>query len=396
MTLVRLHSRLLLRCGALLLFFPSRVLFEGEAFQTGGLGGLIPPFQRPSIIHDVHLTSVLATTAAGAASQDGAPTILFVDRIVLLSGTSMQVLSSFPETQSTTEKPLLLFLHGSFHGAWCWAEHYFDYFCSAGYPCVAISWRGTGGTPAGPDTIRKVKISEHVQDLGTLLEQLPSILQRHGWESTDARPVVLCHSFGGLAVMKYLEIHAEPPFRGVVTMCSVPPSGNGKMTMRFLRRSLKASWKITDGFALKRCLHNPSLCRELFFGGNKIMDGDTVVEDYGISDEDVARYQRYFARDSAATIDLMDLARQLPSASTASDGRATFFDTLRCSLPFLVIGASDDFLVDRDGLDETARYFGLKSPLIVDSPHDIMLGAKWQNGANAVKVWLEQNIVKSS
>ena len=29
-----------------------------------------------------------------------------------------------------TERPLLLFVHGSAHGAWCWAEHFLDYFAA--------------------------------------------------------------------------------------------------------------------------------------------------------------------------------------------------------------------------------------------------------------------------
>ena len=69
------------------------------------------------------------------------------DRIELSNGLSMQVLSSAPEKrlfQPNDNKPVLLFLHGSFHAAWCWTEHYFDYFTSKGYTVVAPSWRGTG------------------------------------------------------------------------------------------------------------------------------------------------------------------------------------------------------------------------------------------------------------
>jgi len=35
-------------------------------------------------------------------------------------------------------------------------------------------------------------------------------------------------------------------------------------------------------------------------------------------------------------------------------------------------------------VDETARYMGLDEPLIVDSPHDVMLGRTWKNGADAI------------
>jgi len=40
---------------------------------------------------------------------------------------------------------------------------------------------------------------------------------------------------------------------------------NGKMTMRFLTRSLTKSWKISAGFAFKKAITDASLRREPFF-----------------------------------------------------------------------------------------------------------------------------------
>ena len=99
---------------------------------------------------------------------------------------------------------------------------------------------------------------------------------------------------------------------GVVLLCNVLPSGNGPMTLRFLWRSLRHSWTITAGFVLKRALTDGAVCRELSFGGAENANG--------ISDEDVGRYQGYFARDLAATIDLRDLAGRLPLRSRSSSG----------------------------------------------------------------------------
>ena len=164
------------------------------------------------------------------------------------------------------------------------------------------------------------------------------------------------------------------------------------MTMRYLRRSFQASWRITAGFAMKRCLQSTVLCRQLFFGGDKVLaaDGVTVLDDHGISDADVERYQSYFARDSVATIDLFDLAKILPSSRTNPDGVADFLERSSHVPPCFVMGASDDYIVDREGLEETARYFGLEEPLVVNSPHDVMLGKRWENGAKALQEWLEQ------
>lgn len=258
---------------------------------------------------------------------------------------------------------------------------------------MAISWRGTGGTFAGAD-VKKVKLLDHVGDLRCLLtEALPEFLEQSTLSVENPNPVLISHSFGGLAVMKYLEMYSDDPIiRGVVTLCSVPPSGNGKITLRYLRRSPIAGWRITAGFALKKCLTNGELCRTLFFGGPKVSGEGDEIMDRGISDEDLTKYQGYFARDSAATIDIMDLPRHLPSKVTDSNGRACFRAKLD-QLPCLVAGAIDDYIVDREALDETATYFGLAKtdvmPLLIDSPHDVMLGAKWNNAAEKLNGWLD-------
>ena len=307
------------------------------------------------------------------------------EQVDLSSGVSMKVQWSVPP--KTTAKPPLIFLHGSFHGGWCWTEHFFPFFASLGYPVAAVNWRGTGGTFAG-EGVKKVKMEEHVQDLKAFLEEFVPKLSSSFSSAADVKPILVSHSFGGLSIMKYLE---EYPTKGLeriggsVVMCSVPPSGNGKMTMRYLRKSLRASWKITKGLAMKKVLNDPNLCRELFFGG--------LEDDHGVSDEDVARYQRNFARDSEATIDLMDLAKKLPSAQTDDNGRALFLSNWnKQAPPFLVVGATEDFIVDQEGVEETARYFGADLKM-VDSPHDVMLGKKWKNAAEEIHQWLQEVIL---
>ncbi|CAB9518382.1 Alpha beta hydrolase [Seminavis robusta] len=324
-----------------------------------------------------------------AANPPEEVTFLQEEQVDLSSGVSMKVLwsnSSKANNKKGPQLPPLIFLHGSFHGAWCWSERFFPYFVSLGYHVAALNWRGTGGTFAG-EGVKKVKMEEHVQDLKAFLEEfVPSKLQ-----STELKPILISHSFGGLSIMKYLEKYPDKlqDIGGAVIMCSVPPSGNGRMTMRFLRRSLRASWKITAGLAMKKVIKDPALCRELFFGG-------AGNDDSGVSDNDVIRYMGYFHRDSEATIDLMDLAKRLPSAQIDDDGKALFLSSPAASNghpPFLVVGATEDFIVDQEGVDETAKYFGLEGPVMVDSPHDVMLGKKYQNAAEVIHQFVEEKVL---
>ncbi len=276
------------------------------------------------------------------------------------------------------------------------------YFASLGYATVALSLQGTGGTPPSENGATKVKMRNHVDDLDAFLIGLSDDGEddeddtgnTNNWSlglQLGVRPriVLIGHSFGGLAIMKWLEQYYDDDddevkrkrnnsinLAGVSLLCSVPPSGNGKMTMRFLLRSPLDSWKIIVGFVRKKAITDKSICRTLFF-------------DESVSDEEIEQYQQYFKRDTIATIDLIDLGKQLPSArADRQTGRAPFIDKLPSSS--LVVAAAYDFIVDLEGSNECARYFGLEGPITVYSPHDIMLGIKWKNGADAILEWLQQ------
>jgi pimeloyl-ACP methyl ester carboxylesterase len=417
----------------------------------------------------MHMCSSSKTTTATTHRN-------FEDYVPLPNGLNMQVLWSIPislvdhtvpwtPSESLLVPTIIVLLHGSFHAAWCWEEYYMPYFSRAGYIVVAPSWRGTGSstttsttTEVSKKTVPKIPITQHVADLQYLLQAIPNMIQPHCVDTrvivTNTTPIhVMCHSFGGIVLMKYFERYytsrtrtdatiaisqMDPtlsssssssvtlnrtgdsclPFRSIVMMCSVPPSGNGKMTMRFLRRSLRKSWNITKGLAMKQCCWDTALCRQLFFtttttksSSSSSHVGSTAIDTMnGITDDDIQRYQSNFRRDSRVTIDLLDLAKQLPSKQTTVHGQATYID--EAFPPCLVLGANDDYIIDTEALYETAQYFGShdeidlfynrtlpfttavpSSPkvVMVDSPHDIMLGTTWINSAQILLLWLQQN-----
>ncbi|CAN0317204.1 unnamed protein product, partial [Ectocarpus sp. 13 AM-2016] len=67
--------------------------------------------------------------------------------------------------------PPLVFIHGSYHAAWCWAEHWMPFLASKGYETYSISLRGTSGTLIPGAEVRvKVKISDHVHDIRSFAE----------------------------------------------------------------------------------------------------------------------------------------------------------------------------------------------------------------------------------
>ena len=76
-------------------------------------------------------------------------------QIILSANTPLAEIITCRPTNTSNTKPQLIFIHGSFHASWCWAEHCLPHFASAGYPCYALSLRGTGGTSAGEGVTEK-------------------------------------------------------------------------------------------------------------------------------------------------------------------------------------------------------------------------------------------------
>jgi pimeloyl-ACP methyl ester carboxylesterase len=130
-------------------------------------------------------------------------------------------------------KTPILFVHGAWHGAWCWDEHFLSYFAEQGYPSYALSVRGHGLSEK-QGKLNSFKISDFVSDLAQVAVQLPS------------PPVLVGHSMGGLVVQKYLEKHFAP---AAVLLASLPTGGLARSATRmainhpwlFLKATLTAN-----------------------------------------------------------------------------------------------------------------------------------------------------------
>ena len=58
----------------------------------------------------------------------------------------------------------LLFVHGAWHGAWCWDEHFLDFFADKGFRALAVSLRGHGGSSASKP-IRFHSLADYVEGI---------------------------------------------------------------------------------------------------------------------------------------------------------------------------------------------------------------------------------------
>jgi len=119
-------------------------------------------------------------------------------RIQAADGVGIELLTREPSAEARDRnKAPLVFIHGSGAGGWIWDEHWLEFFADRGFPAIAVSLRGSEATGTLNGSTEPVRITEHVEDLKRVLKNLPV--------SSNKKPIVLGHSFGGLVLTKLCE-----------------------------------------------------------------------------------------------------------------------------------------------------------------------------------------------
>jgi pimeloyl-ACP methyl ester carboxylesterase len=240
----------------------------------------------------------------------------------------------------------LLFVHGAFHGAWCWDEHFLDFFVDKGYRAVALSFRGHGNSPAGK-RMQICPIADVVADVRSVADKLPS------------KPVVIGHSMGGFVVQKYLEYYDAP---AGVLLAPMPPRGVAGFLLREAKRH---PFHLLRAFATTKALHlvnTPELAREHFFSP-RTPESDVVRHAARLGEEYVGR----LVLDEA----LLDLPK-----------------TERVTTPMLVLGAGCDGCFTTEEVQATARAYRTEAEIFPGMGHNMMLEPGWATVAERIHSWL--------
>ena len=228
----------------------------------------------------------------------------------------------------------VLFVHGSWSGAWCWAERFLPYFAAQGYNAHALSLRGHGAS-AGRERLRWARLRDYVADVAQVAGRLP------------AAPVLVGHSMGGLIVQKYLESHPAP--LGVL-LASVPVGGVLRATLGLARRHPLAFLRANLTLSPYDLIGTPALYREALF--SPAMPAELV--------------NRYFARmqqESYLAFLAMVFSRPKPE---------------QVHSPMLVYGAGNDRLFHISEIEATAKAYHTEAVIFPDMAHGMNLEMGWQ------------------
>lgn len=236
----------------------------------------------------------------------------------------------------------LLFVHGAWHGAWCW-ERFLPWFVERGWECHAVDLRGHGDSP-NDRSLRCTRIADYAEDVGTAIARL------------DRPPIVVAHSMGTLAVQRHLEGKTLP---GAVLVAPIPLGGIWRTVLRVARRHPIAFLKANLTLDLKPLVADRRVAADLLFGADI---------DPGEADAVCRRLQGESYR---AFLDMLLLVRARPPLIPT---------------PVAIVTGSADRIFPIGDVRRTARAYGTDPAVIPGGAHDLMLGPHWEETARAVEM----------
>jgi len=256
----------------------------------------------------------------------------------------LEVISK-PAFERRTRTPLL-FIHGAWHGAWCWDRGFLDFFAARGWDSYALSLRNHGNS-ADAGRLRWIRHRAFVADISSVVSEF------------ERPPVLIGHSMGGYLVQKYME---ENEVTGAVLMASVPTSGTLGASLRFARRHGLQFLKLLVTMSLWPVVATPALAREYLLAQDT-PEGAAIEIHEMLQNESFLTY-----------LDMIGLALPKPAKTGA---------------PVMVCAGSEDALFTVREAQKTAVAYGVEALIFDGFPHDIMLHPDWENAARPIARWLE-------
>lgn len=247
-----------------------------------------------------------------------------------------------------THRSPILFVHGAWHGAWCWNEFFMPYFAQHGWTTFAFSYRGHGASD-GRDRLLRNLAHHYVEDLAQTVETVE--------RQTGRRPFLVAHSLGGYLTQKYLERHDVP---AAVLLASIPSSGALGFFLRFFARHPAAFLRTLVTLNGYHIIDTPALTREGFFSDDLPAD-------------QLERYYPLMTPESFLAG--LEACLNLPR-------------TGRVRKPLLVLGAANDRVFTTGEETRTARAYHAPLEIYPDMAHDMMLEKGWQAVADRTMAWL--------
>jgi len=260
---------------------------------------------------------------------------------------NLEVRSCLPaRTNGNSRKPPLLFVHGGYCDAWCWAPHFLPWFAARGYAAYALSLRGHGAS-GGRDTMFVTGLDDFAADVEHVAARLPET------------PVLIGHSMGAAVIERLV---ATRPVRAAALLSPVPPAGLLPMAARLAAEQPEYLLQLSQFDPARLTTHVLEVLRPFYFSAD-------------VAPEILAEATAHLCAESPRV--LLDLSLrlhwQLPE---------------RRGVPLFVLGAEGDRIASADDVRATARHHGAEATIVPGLAHMLMLERQWEKPARELARWL--------
>lgn len=244
----------------------------------------------------------------------------------------------------------ILFLHGMWHGAWCWRD-WQEILADKGWESHAISLPGHGASPA-----RKSVRFSTMQDYLTVLKAEVERFERP--------PIVIGHSMGGALVQWHLKKVADD-FPAVVLVGSwTAHSTMADGTLGHLKRDPWGFLRMGFTMSSMPLVRSPKWTASLL-----ITEGATLSP---------AELHGRLCAESGVVLSQHNPPLWSPKRDVAS--------------PMLWIAGERDAVITLEGSRRSAAFYGADFLPVAAAGHNLMMEKSYVETANAIDVWLSARV----
>lgn len=248
-------------------------------------------------------------------------------------------------SQPLVEQTLtVVLLHGVCFGAWYWETNFQPWFAEKGYNVISVSYRNHGKSEK-KGSLKWRTINEYVEDVHSVISKI------------KGEVYIIGHSMGGFITQHYLQKYSSINIKKAVLLCTVPASGIGSATLQVIKTYPLSFLKALFTFSFVPVFNSKPKAKKFMFAPN-------------VSDELIdAAVPRMQDESFRAYLDMMFL--NLPAAK-------------QCSIPLLMIGGNDDFLVRPSSLKKCCKKLNVEL-VMMPGGHNINMEKGWEKVAERIE-----------
>lgn len=239
---------------------------------------------------------------------------------------------------NASNKNTILFVHGAYHAAWCWAEHFIPFFYEQGYNVYAMSFRNHGKSER-VENINQIVIRDMVNDLVRTVNMI------------EGKIILIAHSLGCRITQMCLEEICHS-IQTLVLMTPMPVRNNFLQLLQMSRKQNKNK--------MEYILFSDRLDSDKKGYYMSLLDKESKKVEYAM-----LRYQRKYSM----------YVRQIPT---------------------LIIGSHNDQCVPLQTIKDNAKIHTAELRIVENICHDMMLDPEWTIIANIILKFMKKSIDKKA